>query len=143
MQNLACGDLESAAVRADREAAGARRHLSRKIEARALDVRARALAAMDRRDEAAEALEHALGVARLIEYPPVVWRSLFLAAELARRAGRDAEARRHTEEARALVGGLVRGLADPDLARGFRHLGERLDANPLGPEGRRLRPTRS
>jgi hypothetical protein len=61
----------------------------------------------------------------------VVWRSLSLLAELARRAGDGPRHARLAGEARALVEGLA--AAVPDAERGaLRGLGERLAADPLG-----------
>ena len=129
---LARGVLERALALADEELEGARFHGLPKIVARALELRGRALVAMDRRDEAGAALGEALEIARRIGYPPVVWRSLSLLGELARRAGRRGEAARGAGEARALVERLAGSLPEAALAGQFRGLGERLVEDPLG-----------
>jgi tetratricopeptide (TPR) repeat protein len=128
---LATGEPGRALALLDEEIAGAQRHGARKLEARALELRGRALVTMDERNAAEPALRDALELGRRIEYPPVVWRSLSLLAELARRAGDGPRHARLAGEARALVEGLAAPV--PDAERGaLRGLGERLAADPLG-----------
>jgi tetratricopeptide (TPR) repeat protein len=129
---LVRGEPEQAFELTGRELDAARRHLSAKIEARALELRARALVTMDRRNEADEALGAALQLARRIAYPPVVWRSLSLRAELARRSGEKGRAERHAREARGVVEKLSPSLPEPELQREFRGLGQQLAVDPLG-----------
>ena len=64
-----------------------------KLEARALALRAQALAALERRDEALAATGELLAIAERIGYARASWQGLALAAELERRAGRGASAR--------------------------------------------------
>ena len=82
---------------------GARRYSVQKVEARAQELRGRALLLLDRREEAEAALRDALDVAARIEYPAVLWRALSLSGELARRTGDTAEAERRFGRARSLV----------------------------------------
>jgi tetratricopeptide (TPR) repeat protein len=129
---LSRGQPEQALALVDEEVAAARKHLARKVEARALELRGRALVVLDRRDEAARSLEAALEVARGIGYPPATWRSLSLLAELAHRAGDRAQAERLSFEARGLVERLAGSLPETELRREFGALGERLATDPLG-----------
>jgi len=114
---LARGEPEEALGLADEELARAGRHHAPKIEARAHELRGRALAALDRRAEARAALGAALGVAERIGYPPTQWRSLAVLAELARREGQRAAAEAAEGRSRALVDKLARTLPDTDLRR--------------------------
>src|SRR5262249_12102027 len=57
---LVGGEPERAIAHADHELSAARRHRARKVEARALELRARALLVLDRREEAAAAVDDAL-----------------------------------------------------------------------------------
>jgi class 3 adenylate cyclase len=111
---------------------GARGHRSRKLEARALELAGRALLVLDRREEAEARVHAALELGRRIEYPPIVWRSLFLLGEVARRGGQGSEAERSSQEARALVERLASSLRETDLSARFHALGERLTTDPLG-----------
>jgi tetratricopeptide (TPR) repeat protein len=129
---IARGQPERALVLLDDELAAATRTGSRKVIARAGELRGRARVVMDDREAAARELEEALRLAREIEYPPIQWRSLSLLAELERRAGDRARAERLAHEARALVEGLAAALPEPVLAVEFRALGERLERDPLG-----------
>jgi class 3 adenylate cyclase/tetratricopeptide (TPR) repeat protein len=129
---LVQGDPERALALVDQELEGARFHGPVKLEARALELRGRALVAMDQRDDAGNALREALALARRIEYPPVVWRSLSLLAECARRSGERAEAEQHAAQARGLVGELAQTIAQPELRSEFGAHGERLASDPLG-----------
>ena len=87
------------------------------METRACELRARALLDLERRDEAEAAVAEALRLARAIDYPRAVWRSLGALAEVHRRAGRRAEAERSAAEARTLAETLARSLPDAELAR--------------------------
>ncbi len=129
---LARGNAERALSLVTEELEGARKNISKKIEARALELRGRVFANMDRRDEAAQSLEAALEVARAIGYPPVVWRALSLRAELSRRAGKRRQGERQAGEARALVEKLAGSIPEVELQREFAALGERLVDDPLG-----------
>jgi tetratricopeptide (TPR) repeat protein len=105
---------------------------ARKVEARALELRGRALVVMDEREAAASSLREALRIAREIEYPPVQWRAFSLFAELERRSGDRSRSRDLLHEARSLIDGLASSLPELELQRGFRALGERLEEDPLG-----------
>jgi tetratricopeptide (TPR) repeat protein len=129
---LSRGQPEQALTLLDEELAAARKHLARKVEARALELRGRALVVLDRREEAAQSLEAALEVARGIGYPPATWRSLSLLAELARRAGDRAQADRLSSEARRLPERLADALPETELRRDLGALGGRLVSDPLG-----------
>jgi class 3 adenylate cyclase/tetratricopeptide (TPR) repeat protein len=127
---LATGEPERALALLDEELAGARRHGARKLVARALELRGRALVGMDERAAAEAALRTALELGRRIEYPPVVWRALSLLAELARRADDAPGRERLAGEARSLVEGLVAAIPVAERST-FRGLGERLVTDPL------------
>jgi class 3 adenylate cyclase/tetratricopeptide (TPR) repeat protein len=129
---LSRGDPDRALALADDELAGARRQHARKLQARALELRGRALLTMDQREEASQSLGEALRIAKEIGYPPVTWRALSLLAESARRAGEAGDAERLAREARDLVERLARTLPQPELSRELRGLGERLVTDPLG-----------
>jgi tetratricopeptide (TPR) repeat protein len=136
--DVARGAPERALELIEQELEGARSSRSQKLEARALELRGRAWVTMDSRDEAEEALRGALQVARQIEYPPVVWRSLSLLAELARRSGRTSQGDRDATEARRLVEHLSRSLPGAELQQEFGGLGERLVTDPVGALGSRI-----
>jgi tetratricopeptide (TPR) repeat protein len=129
---IARGDPEAALLLLEAELAGAREHSAAKIEARALAARGHVLVAIDRRDEADEALDAAVRVARRIEYPPALWRALALQAELDRRRGDDGQAARRVAEVRELTGRLADALTDPALAQALRSLGGAVGDDPLG-----------
>ena len=129
---LVSGDVDRVFALTKEELSGARSSHSKKLVARALELRGRALVVADQRDEAHTTLEAALELAGAIEYPPVVWRAHSLLAELARRSGDRATADHHGAQARQLVERLCRSLPDPDLRREFSSLGERLATDPLG-----------
>jgi class 3 adenylate cyclase/tetratricopeptide (TPR) repeat protein len=129
---LAQGNGETTLLCCDDELAAARHHRSRKVEARALELRGRALLAMDARDEAEPTLAAALEVARAIGHPPVTWRALAGLAEIERRRGRASAAQRLAAEAQSCVASAVGSLSDPGLRRGLSELGERAAADPLG-----------
>ena len=128
---LARGEPDRALALLDEERAAGRRYRAPKVEARALELRGRALVGEGEVREAEEALERALEEAREIGYPPVVWRALSLLAEIARRAGRPDEARRLAAEARSLVARLAEPLGEGELKQRFLDLGERLETAPL------------
>jgi hypothetical protein len=129
---LARGEPDRALALTGEELGGARRTDSRKLEARALELRGRALSAMDLRDDARAALSDASHVAAAIGYPPVLWRVHSLLGELARRASDGAEAEHHEKRARGLIASLSDSLSEPALRREFASLGERLINDPLG-----------
>jgi len=129
---IARGEPEAALRVLDAELEAARRTGARKLEARALELRGRALVVMDEREEAASSLREALRIAREIEYPPVQWRALSLFAELERRSGDHSRSRDLLHQARSLIEGLASSLPELELQRGFRALGERLEEDPLG-----------
>ncbi|MFI5314976.1 MAG: ATP-binding protein [Myxococcota bacterium] len=114
---LAANEPELALSLAQRQSDGARRHRAPKVEARALDLRGRALLAMDRRDEAEETLLAAVAVAQGIAYPRGVWRGLAALSELAARRGETARASELRSRARAQVESLAASLPDVDLRR--------------------------
>jgi tetratricopeptide (TPR) repeat protein len=128
---IATGEPERALDHVDVELAGARIQRALKLEARALELRGRALVVMDDRDAAETALRDALRVAEEIEYQPVIWRANSLLGEIARRHGHRAEANRFAAAARGRVADLSRTLAD-DAAREFRAMGDTLASDPLG-----------
>jgi hypothetical protein len=129
---LVRGDVDRVLSLTKDELAGARRTDSKKLAARALELRGRALVVADQRDDARAALQEALDVASAIGYPPVVWRAHSLVAELARRSSDRSEVQHHASRARVLVESLSQSLADPDLRREFGALAERLASDPLG-----------
>ncbi len=128
---LARGDLDRVLALTHQELEGSRQTGSRKLQARALELRGRALVTADARDEAHAALDEAIGVASAIEYPPVLWRARSLLAELARRAGKRTEAMHEITPARELIVRLAASLSEPELERQFLSLGERLAEDPL------------
>jgi class 3 adenylate cyclase/tetratricopeptide (TPR) repeat protein len=128
---LAQGDPERADRLASEELDGARRQRSKKLEARALELRGRALVTLDRREEAQRVLGDAIAVARGIGYPPVAWRSLSLQAELARRSGDASAAERLASESSGLVTRLAGSLPETALRDELGALAERLVADPL------------
>jgi len=128
---LARGRPEDALARVDTELEGARRHQARKLEARAHELRGRALLVIDRRPEAEAALLEAQAVAEAIGYAPVRWRVLALESELARRAGDGPRAEHSAAATRALTSELASPLPDSRLRKALVSLGERLAADPL------------
>jgi tetratricopeptide (TPR) repeat protein len=129
---LASGEPEAALVLLSRELEGARRHGAKKIEARALELQGRALATLDRRRDARVALQGALEIGQRIGYPPVLWRSHSMLAELARRDGESQVAAQHAAQTKQLIEGLAASLPEAALQRAFRGLGERLLTDALG-----------
>jgi tetratricopeptide (TPR) repeat protein len=130
--DLVRGNAEAALIRIDREIAGAREKSARKIEARGLELRGRALVSMDRREEAADALGAALELARVIEHPPVAWRALSLLGEVARRRGETKNAERSFGELRELVESVAAAIPRAEMRNEFRGMGERLVTDPIG-----------
>jgi tetratricopeptide (TPR) repeat protein len=108
---------ERALALADEEATGARRHRVPKVEARALVLRGDALVVLERRDEATAALTEAVRIADAIGYPRAAWQALVGLAEVARQAGRTAEAERHAARRRDVVAAAARSLGDAELRR--------------------------
>jgi tetratricopeptide (TPR) repeat protein len=129
---LARGDPERALGLIAEELEGAGRHRARKLEARALELRGRTLMTIGQPSEAHETLHQALALAQGLEYPPMIWRSESLLAELARRSGDRPEADRLAGQARGLVERLARALPEEELQRDLGALGERLVEDPLG-----------
>jgi tetratricopeptide (TPR) repeat protein len=129
---LVLGEPERALMLADEELEGARSHGLPKLMARALELRGRALVAMDLREESERGLREALDLAHQIGYPPVVWRALSILAELARRSGERVDAERRAEQARSLADSLSQSLPEEDLRRELRGLAQRLVDDPLG-----------
>ena len=114
---LRTGAPEQALALADEEAAGARRHDVRKIEARALVLRGEALATLERHEDAAAVLRDALRIADEIGYPRAAWEACAHLAAIERRAGRSDEAGRHLARRRAIVVVAGQSLTDTDLRR--------------------------
>lgn len=117
---LRCGDPETALAHGSEELTRARRHFAPKVEARALDLRGRALLAMDRRDEAEAALAEAVTVADRIGYPRIAWQALLALAATKQRAGAAAAATALAHRSQAIVDNLLVALPDPDLAAALR-----------------------
>ncbi len=109
----------------------ARESGSRKIEARALELRGRVLANFDQNVEAEEALRESLAVALAIEHPPIIWRCHSLLALLANRAGRKRDAERSIEVIHATIEGCAKTLPSDELRNEFRSLRDRLISEPL------------
>jgi len=116
---LAQGDPARALALAEREALAARRHSAAKLEARALDLRAQALAALERRDEALASTAGMLEIAERIGYARARWQGLALSAELERRAGRRERAQACDAQRATLLDALGRSLPDAELRRGL------------------------
>jgi class 3 adenylate cyclase/tetratricopeptide (TPR) repeat protein len=112
---LAHGRPEQALLHAERELGAARRHSAGKLEVRALDLRARALAAQERRDEALQAVTQQVALAERIGYARAHWVGLGLAGELERRGGRSSRAEAHAAQRARVLDGLARSLSDSDL----------------------------
>jgi tetratricopeptide (TPR) repeat protein len=128
---LSRGDPESALRWLDEEAGGARRNGSRKIEARALELRGRALVHMDDREAARVALRRALELARTIGYPPVQWRAVALLGEIERRQGDARAADAARGRAADIIESLSGSLEQAELRRRFLGLASRLREDPL------------
>ncbi len=129
---LAQGEPASALEWTAREVAGAREHQARKIEARALELRGRALVKMDHREQARVALQEALEIATAIEYPPVMWRAESLVGELVRRGGDGVRAEQHFAQAQQRVHALVVPSLDEVARQGLERIADGLRNDPLG-----------
>jgi tetratricopeptide (TPR) repeat protein len=129
---LARGDIEKSLALTRDEIAAASTRDSVKCEARAYELHGRALLHGDQRIDAEEALRKALEIAQAISHPPVIWRSLSLLGEIARRAGAESEGLRLTRQARALVEELAAPITSEELKLNFLALGEHLESDPLG-----------
>ena len=114
---LARGEPAAALAHADRELEAARDHAAAKLEARALMLRAQALAALDRRDEALAATAHLLAIAERIGYARARWQGLSIAAELERRAGRTERADACMVRQTEVVDALGSSLPDAEMRR--------------------------
>jgi predicted ATPase/class 3 adenylate cyclase len=128
---LAQGDLDRALRLTGREIEGARNSQSKKLLARAFELRGRTLVLTGQLDEAEAALAEAGKLAEDIQYPPVRWRTLAVQGELARRRGDRTEAERCSIQTRTLTGKLAEVLPVPELKRSLSSLGERLATDPL------------
>jgi len=114
---LVARDPDAALAAADTELAGARRFQAPKVEARAQTLRGEALLALERRQDAEQALREAVRIAEGIAYPRAVWHALGLLAETARRDGRADDAARAGAERRRVLDTAAASLADADLRR--------------------------
>jgi class 3 adenylate cyclase/tetratricopeptide (TPR) repeat protein len=114
---LARRDPAAALAAAETELDSARHFGAQKLEMRAQALRARALLALDRGDEAEQAVAASLSVAEAIAYPAGRWRALRLQAEIARRRGRTADADAAEHALRATVERLAASLPDDELRR--------------------------
>jgi tetratricopeptide (TPR) repeat protein len=128
---LARGEPERALPHLEAELSNARGHASRKVLARALELRGRALLVLDDREAAEVDFRKALREAQSIGYPPVCWRVFALLGEVARRAGRASEAEQSQEAAARLIEGCVGSLGDADLSGRLRALGAHLASDPI------------
>ena len=128
---LSRGDPVGALRWLEEEAVGGRSNGSRKVEARALELRGRALLHMDDRDAARKALHVALKLARTIGYPPVQWRALSLLGEIDRRQGDGSAADDSLDRAAGIIENLSGSLEQAELRRRFLALSGRLRENPL------------
>jgi class 3 adenylate cyclase/tetratricopeptide (TPR) repeat protein len=129
---LAAGDPERAVAKCELEHQGAVETHARKMIARSLELKGRALLVMDRRDEAEAALRRALQVARELEYPPATWRALSLLGELSRRRGHTRQAGERFHEAKQLVRAKAPSVPSAELRSEFLKLAEALESDPLG-----------
>jgi class 3 adenylate cyclase/tetratricopeptide (TPR) repeat protein len=112
---LARREPAAALAHGDVELVAASRHGARKVEARAHELRARALLALERVDDAAAAAAAALDVATAIAYPTGQWRALTVAAETDRRRGRRGAAAAAATRVERLVASLAASLPDDAL----------------------------
>ncbi len=128
---LARGELDDTLLLTRQEIEGARRSRSRKLLARALELRGRALLTADRLDESEAALNEAAELSDEIRYPPTRWRSSAMLAELARRRSDDTTARFLATRTRSLASQFAQGLPTRELQHGLSSLGERLATAPL------------
>ncbi len=129
---LAQGQPDATLEWTDGELVTARAHGARKLEARALELRGRALLVMDQRDDAREALADAHRIASAIGYPPVLWRSESLLGELARRIGDRAESERWVVQAQERIAALSVPTLEDEARQGLDRLRERLRDDPMG-----------
>jgi hypothetical protein len=120
------GDPEAALAHGTEELTRARRHCAPKVEARALDLRGRALLAMDRFDEAEEMLTAAVGVAEGISYPRIAWQARLALATIKHRTGAAAEGKALALRSQAAVEQLTTSIPSPDLAGALRGEFDRL-----------------
>jgi class 3 adenylate cyclase/tetratricopeptide (TPR) repeat protein len=116
---LVRGRPADALARAEREIEAARRHFAPKLEVRALALRAEALAALERRDEALASSGEVLALAERISYARGTWQGLALAADLERSAGRRERATAYEARRAQMVDALARSLPDDELRRGL------------------------
>jgi class 3 adenylate cyclase/tetratricopeptide (TPR) repeat protein len=114
---LARRDPAAALAFADAELATARRFDARKIEGRAEMLRARALLALERLDDAEGAITAALDVATAIAYPAGQWRALRLRAEAARRRGDGTAVAAAEHRLNGALATLATSLPDDELRR--------------------------
>jgi tetratricopeptide (TPR) repeat protein len=128
---LSRGDPETALRWLEEEVSGARHNGSRKVEARAFELRGRALLHMDDRESARTALHGALELARTIGYPPVQWRALSLLGEINRRQGDGAAADEALHRAAGIIENLSGSLEQAELRRRFLALAGRLRDDPM------------
>lgn len=112
---LAQGALDSALGAADLELRNATEHRAPKIAARAYRLRARALLAMDRCDDAESALAEAREIAERIGHQRARWEGYRGLAQVAQRRGNQAEAAHHAAAARAIAERSAQSLADAGL----------------------------
>jgi DNA-binding NtrC family response regulator/tetratricopeptide (TPR) repeat protein len=112
---LAQGALETALSAGDLELRHAIEHRAPKIAARAHGLRAAALLAMDRRDDAESALSDARIIAERIGHQRARWEVHRGLAQLARRRGDVSAAERHASAARTLAERSAQSLADVAL----------------------------
>jgi DNA-binding CsgD family transcriptional regulator len=87
-------------------------------------VRALALAALDKGDEAEAALHRAREEALTHDARPLLWRAQAATGQLRRRQRRHAEARQAFDEARATAGALASRIADAELRQTFERVVE-------------------
>ena len=128
---LARRDPATALAAAEAELVAARTFEARKLEARGELLRARALLALNRVDDAEGAIDAALAITTAIAYPAGRWRALHLRAEAARRRGRSAVALEAGHDLARVVGTLAASLPDDELRRAlYRAAGVGHDARP-------------
>lgn len=126
---LGRGNLDSAFEFAERVVTGAQKNRARKTEGRGMTTIGRVHLANDAREDAAKAIGVALEIGRALGHPPLIWRNLFLLAELQRRNGDDRAAEKADAEARALIATLAKPLSDPKLITEFNSMADRLAAD--------------
>jgi len=129
---LARRDPEAAIAWTDRELELARTHHSRKVEARSLELRGRALLTMDLRDEAEQSIRDGLEVSEAIGYQPVLWRGDAVLIELARRRADTALAERHGANVRKRLESAATRIEQENLRLRLRALADALVTDPLG-----------